>query len=304
MITIALAIVTTVIYKSVIIDPLYKLKSFPIDKSVDTIFAGASHTACAFCPEYYPNSINIGRSGEPVFFTYFKLQKLLNDNKQIKQVIIAFDPIHISKYQDNLMYKNTSNSRNTYLDYFFLLHSKDYSSLQSYTEDFYISWLKYELGIPFSYLRDIKLSYKEVKNIIKNSDYNFWGGQEKKDEVHLDNKHLAKKIAVYFNFPESDNKFSETSIQSIEAIASLCDQKRIKLTLIRTPLYKKFSEQIPKIYTDKFSTIINSITKKHKNVACYDLSNLNLPKNIFLDGDHLNTDGSKIFTSYIKDNIR
>lgn len=298
-ITAMAALVVSVAYKKIVLEPVYETQQYFLSKETHTIFVGASHAACSFDPKQIPGSENIARSGEPIFFTYYKLRKVLSDNPQIKRVYLSFGPIHISKYQDINVFDTNSNSRNMYLDYFFLLNEKDYRHFDWYNEDFLVARSKFNFGLPLSYLRDLKLTFKLHRGTLTNSSFNFWGGQILSNEVHLQPEYIDKKIKLYFYAGDELVGLSPVAIDHFRSIVQLCKEKNVQLMLVRTPLHKSFAGKVPEYYNREYELLVTDILAKSENIIMVDYSGLELKDEFFLDGDHLNATGSAYFTKLL-----
>ncbi len=87
--TLALLAISVVIGKT-LIAPIYNPDLFVIDEQYSTVIIGASHSATSFNPEHLSNSKNLAESGEPLFYTYYKLKTLLRLNKHITRIVLSF----------------------------------------------------------------------------------------------------------------------------------------------------------------------------------------------------------------------
>lgn len=298
-ITAMATLVFSVVYKKIVLEPVYESRQYFLNKDTHTIFVGASHAACSFDPKQILGSENIASSGEPIFFTYYKLRKVLADNPQLKRVYLAFGPIHISKYQDINVFATNSNSRNMYLNYFFLLNEKDYRHFTWYNEDFLVARSKFDFGLPLSYLRDLKLIFKLHRGTLTNSSFNFWGGQVLANEVHLEAEFIDKKIKQYFYDGAELAGLSPVAIDHFKSIVQLCKEKSVQLTLVRTPIHKSFAGKVPDYYNREYELLVDDILAKSESVILKDYSDLELKDEFFLDGDHLNAIGSAYFTKLL-----
>ena len=62
--------------------------SFVLPDTVDKIVLGHSHPECALNDSLVPGLANFSNSGEAYFYAYYKLKKILDQNKNIKTVFI------------------------------------------------------------------------------------------------------------------------------------------------------------------------------------------------------------------------
>lgn len=291
---------TSLINYFFVIKPIYSSENYKIKDNCDTIIIGASHSAFAFNDQKIKNSLIVAKSGEPIFFTYYKLKNLLEQNDRIKNVILTLAENSIGKYQDHRVTMNYDGSKDLYFTYFQLLDKNGQTYLNPYSGNFIQAYLKYAIGIPLSYNRDFKLFLKFYIGQLDFFDYDFSGGTEGNNtEVHLDDLWIRKKIKLYFYDGNNGNfDVSAIAIQHIYKIAKLCKNKSLRLFIFKTPLHAKFNENIPEYYKTEFKKLIQ-ILASNNAVIYHNYENLDLPDRFYFDGDHLNKLGKDKFTDII-----
>jgi ribosomal protein L24E len=284
--------------------PVYFDKNLKIDKEIDTIVIGASHSACAFDDKNIDNLIIVAKSGEPVFFTSYKLKKILDQNANIKKVIWTFSESSISKTQDRRVVLGEKGTRDLFFMYFSLLDENGKSYLKRLSGDFLIANIKYSFGVPLSYMRDWKLYAKYYFKKIDYFDFDFSGGSECNHEgFYLDDSRIKKTIKRQFYYGPNQFKFkcSDIAIDHIYKILQLCKKRQIKLFIYKTPHHKKYIEKIPKYYKDEYDHLISQIKLKHPEIHYTDNRDLTFPDNHYQDGDHLNKIGKAYYFKFYKD---
>jgi len=60
--------------------------NFKLEPNIDKIIVGHSHSDCTYNDSIIPNFKNLYQSGESYFFTFYKLQKIVEINPQIKTI--------------------------------------------------------------------------------------------------------------------------------------------------------------------------------------------------------------------------
>lgn len=63
-----------------------KKENYILDKPIQSVIFGHSHSQCPFNDSLLPGFLNLSQSGEGYFFSYFKIKKVLNVNPHIKSV--------------------------------------------------------------------------------------------------------------------------------------------------------------------------------------------------------------------------
>lgn len=83
---------------------------FKIDKNINKLILGHSHSQCSVNDSIFNNSINLSASGESYFFNYQKLKKLISENDQINLVFIEFTNNQIDATMDDWIWSHTKMS--------------------------------------------------------------------------------------------------------------------------------------------------------------------------------------------------
>jgi hypothetical protein len=259
----------------------YKLKS-----NIDSIFIGDSHIQQAINDNIVPNSLNLGKNSESFYFSYYKLNLLLNTNPSVKKVILGFSYHSLSNYYDRFIYGDYSTNIAT--NYFYILPPKEQFRM--------IYWNKYNLG---SFIKGI---IKQGTNKIADSKYNpYLGGFSNSfSNSRAVDSSMEKRILFQYQTNGSINAFSELNIEYFNKIVSLCKVNNIELYVLNTPLNNYYSNRVPKEYKGKLNELI------HQNKLNYiDLSNLKLTKECYIpDGDHVSKLGAQFTSIELKNNIQ
>lgn len=280
-----------------LIKPVYNSSNYKLDNNIDKIIIGASHSACLFDEKKIENSAVVAQSGEPIFFTYYKLKHLLEQNKGIKKVILTLSENSISKYQDHKVVMGKNGSRDALFKYFFLLDQNGKKYLNWFSGDVLLANLKYCFGVPLSYMRDLKVFVKYYSKKLNYFDFDFAGGSESNGtDVHLEDSLIVDKINMYFYNDSNEFESSKIAIDHIYKILQLCKDSSIELFIVKPPHHEKFINQIPEYYKQEYDELIAQVKLKHSEIYYADYMNLTMPDNYYLDGDHTNKFGKTYFS--------
>lgn len=294
--SVIIIIFSTVIGKSVLIGPVYDAKIFRLDKKIDTLIIGASHAVAALDPQFFAGAESVARNGEPLFFTYYKIKNLLEHNRNIKTLILAFSPVQISKYHDYLFVSGMPECRANLMDYFFLMDDSGRRYFQKFTPEYIMVSAKYDFGLPLSFVDDLRVIGRYYTNRINYRSYKFWGGYHGVSGAHVEERIINKKIKYYFYGNDASFKESQTAIEHFKKMVQLCSEKSIRFIMVNTPKHEIFRKKTPAFYNLKHHSIIQEILGAYPQVRYYDYSSLYLPDDNFFDGDHLNRKGGQKFS--------
>lgn len=262
------------------------LNHYPTDPEITSLFVGDSHIQLAIDDKLLPNSLNIGNTGESIYFSYFKLKMLLNSNPSIKKVYLGLGYHSLSSSYDKHI--NGDCSSEIAPKYFYLLPYKEKLQMAC--------WNKNKL-IPF--VRNI--TRQGFRKNAKDSYSPFMGGfsnQYVNDQEYK--PAIDKRLLSHYPHAVDSNSYSEFNIQKLDEIINLCASKNIELYILNTPLHHYYSSGVPKKYKDKLNQIIIS---KHLNYI--DLSDLKFNKDCFiLDGDHVSSLGATATSLKLKEMLQ
>lgn len=296
----ATVFLTSITFKLVVINPVYDKSIFKLDKSIDTLVIGASHSATAFNPKYLSNTENVSKSGEPFFFSYYKAKVLLANNPQIRNVVVSISPIHLSKYAERQLFQGNAGSREYAMAYYFLIDNISDNLIKHLSSDNILSFMKYKLGVPFNYMTDLKVTYNYYTNNIIYSDYAFWGGYEAYNGSHLAPELQKDKSDFYYFGDDNKLEISMKGELMIRQLATLVDEYPIKLKIIATPTHSYFRTLTPEQVNKHYFSLLNELADLNANITFHDLSDFELDNDSYLDSDHLNSKGGIEFSKFVE----
>lgn len=292
-----LMLLTAVTGKLLLIDPVFDTANLVLKDAVNTLIVGASHSACAFNPNLFDNAVSAANDGEPIFLTYHKAKTVIEKNEGIKTIVMAFSPLHLSKSQDFNLFSRNAASRNFHMNYFMLIDNEGRKFLDKSSEDFWVAKMKYDFGLPLSYMSDLPLIINHYMDRNNCFSYDFWGGFNRTNGVHLEDDSIIKKTNYYFyDSQHTVLGVSEIAIEHLKKIIELCENKSIQLIMVNTPKHRKYRIRTPLYYHTEYQKFVEKhISDTDKNILYLDFAKVGMEDSMFFDGDHLNKIGSDFF---------
>lgn len=254
------------------------LNEVKLSGNISTIFIGDSHIQTAINDSLIENSINISSTAESYYYSYYKLQRVLKSNPQIKRIYLGFSYHNFSKYYED--YINGKHSVNVSSGYFFTLPVSER-----------IRFLIWNAETPILYLKKIFMS--DLSKLLKTDNEGYINNFV---NVRASEEEMNKKLADQYYTNGKVNGFSNMNLEYLDRIIALCVAKKIEIVFLSTPLHPYYRENIPEVFRNKYREIIKS-----KKIKLVDLSSLSLPDDCFVpDGVHVNQKGAIITTEKLK----
>ncbi len=256
---------------------------------IQTLVVGDSHNMKVLATNTKLGIFNFATGGENYMQTYYKLKKALEQNNQIKTIII---PLNINSFAKNdFSEKSHLYYWNDYIDYIEL----------SKLDPDYIRHLKnYTLGTFFPYLGKSKVIS------------NYFGGKKLDEEqmlksIETENKDFSKLIPaeqiskaekrVQELFPKGN--YDKTLEIYFHKLIALAKAKNLEIVILTLPMTDAFMEAYKSKYDLQwFENKRNEIYVMYPELRYIDLRS-KLASRYFSDSDHLNLDGTKIANYYI-----
>lgn len=257
--------------------------TFNIDKGISKLIMGDSQAECSYNDLFIKNTLNIADSGESYFYTYFKLKKILEDNQQISKIYLEFS--------NNKMFHNEEEKILTgnYVSRF-----EHYASFIPMKEHFFL--LK-KSGKSFlrPFLRTLNRNLTHLMKLENSYNNRKFGGYLKLENSKVDyiNKH-KDSLSKFFskrNFFNVDNYKNTYTYKYLQKTIQLCQQKKIKIILMRSPKNSCY-------------LLINSEVEfqkqilQFKDVPFLDFKDFPLKDSDYRDCEHLNYEGAKKISTF------
>jgi hypothetical protein len=278
--------------KAVINRPLNKWKTLSFSSNIDTLILGDSHAESSLDPNLIPGSINAAHSGENLFYTFFKLKYLVERNPGVlHKVILGFSYHNITKkYQEESIVGGVRTSF-AIGEYYHFIDSEGKKRLSD-SDSFMFYRFKYDFGIPLMLYEDLTTRKSLFSESAKPRGF---GGFRVADESKLDENQIFRRVnSFYLDNNSNYTGDSEIMIDSLEKIAVLCDENKIRLYLYNAPLNSAYRRLVPLAAYESYDKVLKSLKSRYPTITIIDMSQELIEDKFFKDGDHLNKNGSKI----------
>lgn len=239
---------------------------------------GDSHTMLAINDNNKKKINNLSSISETYYHTYWKLKKILDENKNnnIKKIYLGFSYHNLSDYSDQLIYGRDAPSVSS--KYFHIMSIVDQYKLFFYNLGQFPALFKSITTISCKYL------FNDNVFIEMGGDYKYINMSANQDA-------MENRILYQYYQGNTLNELSNINITYLKRILAFCKEKNIELVLVNTPLHKYYLKRIPGFYKEKYQELVNNMKIRVINL------NLHLEDNSFTpDGDYFNYDGALIFT--------
>jgi len=244
------------------------------------LFLGDSHIEKAINDSILNSSYNVGQSSESIYFSYFKLRKMLQTTHCIKNVYLGFSYHSLSDYYSKFVdgeYSNAISSK-----YFYLLPFSEKLYLLNANRRDIVSYIK-------------TITEKGVMDFMADQ-HTYLGGY---DNSYVSSKaqknFMDKRITLQYYTNGQLDSFDAKNLEYLKKIQELCKQSNVNLVLLNTPLHKYYKSKVPDAFIEKYNQTIHDM-----DIQVLDLSEMPLDDSCFIpDGDHLSQQGAALTTKYI-----
>ena len=252
--------------------------NFKINPEKTIIVVGHSHSACAYNDAILDSVLNISANAEGYIYNYLKIKKIIEQNKQIRTVLIEFSNNSVDINAD----------RNT--------------------QDKEKPLLKFPVYAPFMDLNDFKFIIQNYPNAFLNKLSNCFKNNLK---VLFDGLDYSSKVGGFKSYPHSkvnfllsdsnninhtlfsEQEIAKLNLSYLDSLINLCKKEYVTPVLIRSPLHEKYpgynnEELFKKLLDDNY-----------RNLKFIDFSKYPVQDSELFDLSHLNINGSTSFSSWL-----
>jgi hypothetical protein len=284
-------------------------KVFRFGSNIDTIIAGDSHPMCSVDPEILERAENVSAKMENYFYTYYKLKHFLDSNPGIKNVILGYSYHNLSKaYEEGMLFDpERFDDDRVFANqemYFMLLNDEGKDRIKSIKREYFINYLKYDIGIPFRVYKDKYFIKKILGRELKRHDYEFYGGFYSALVSKIDKKQIEDNIIRHYYENNSYGGVSGVMQEYLVKIIQMCSEKKIKVYLFNAPLYSYYREKVPKAAISDYEKISRFLLSRYPGLRIVDLAGSALDETHFIDGHHLNAKGARIASRILREIVR
>ena len=125
----------------------------------------------------------------------------------------------------------------------------------------------------------------------------FSGGYRPEPGV-TDLSNVEKVIERHYYYDNKLTSISENAIHYLDSMISLCSNYHIVPVLVSNPLNRSYLERIPDTFIQRYNQL--KIKYKNQGIIVLDYSHEHYRDDYFFNPDHLNVNGSKIFSQQIR----
>jgi hypothetical protein len=255
-----------------------------IDKSVNTLILGHSHSERAFDSDIIPNALNLSQGGDSYFYIYLKVKALIKHNSQLKRIIVNFSNNQIDVRMNQRIWDDL------HMGYKFV-------KLSAYADfDDHLLLLKKNRKsyIPTLFLgtrKNLDILITNKTNLYKTKE---WGAYNKSFKTGLFLKKINKPKPTETSIKPG---LSLKNLEYLEKIITICKSNNVDIFLIRTPVHKTYEYLRNDL---QFDSIYN---KNFKHIPFIDLKDFPLKDSSFQDAGHVNYKGSELLSVFLRDKI-
>jgi hypothetical protein len=265
------------------------------NKRINFAFFGDSHTSDDVNPKFIPGAFNFAPGGENYIKTYYKVKRILYDDKvKINNLVLEVD-LHTF---------STLLTEKPYLFNDLYLYSKfvPYNEIKKIRDDSIIT-LWTEANFPFVGNGEefsILLSGSELTEI-----YLGWTKNEKNFSLVNRTDVAYKKYKEHF---EGKSRISDLSFEYFMRILRLARKNNINVIFIKYPVSKEYDEVITQhniTKNDYYNRIFNSTESILGQSLVLDYYDIFFnSSDYFADSDHLNYVGAEIFSKRVYQDLK
>lgn len=276
----------------------------------DTVILGDSHARHALNPAFIDNSVNVSQDSQNIIYSYYVLNKLLEDGNHFQNVVLAYSYHSLGEYYLDLDAMEMMRRYHIILDadFYHNLADAGKQSAEMRTR-YYADCLFMPLGISNDFYEMFQAKPDQFRS------FSFIGGFEQNPKARLkpplelnpaqiasqaihtkpnaNLKYLSKTIERHYS-PSAKADVSPLTAMYLQRIAKLCSEHHITLYLVNTPLHPEYLKRIPLQTVNSVDSLAYSLEKKYYTVYL-NYSNMLLGDQYYYDYDHLTTAGSKVF---------
>jgi hypothetical protein len=216
-------------------------------------------------------------------------------------VIISLSYFSLTKAREEAM--RSSESVQYFCDSYFMLYDDKLKKV-TYTPEtsYFISWLKYTMGVPFEVSKELGHYLRIISGNMHYQYYPFWGGFQIVPALDK-GVQLEERIAAHFDLSGAEIELSNILIDYFDRINKYCNERGIRLITVNTPKIEGYDKMVPEGYKTALEKVVNEMEFKYKNYLYLDYSRAEMELKYMRDADHLNYEGAKLFSHELYNDI-
>ena len=286
-------------YKYIVLNEtvLYRAELQFIEQGLDAkpVFMGDSHSQADIDPALFDDSFNYASSAESYFFTFHKLNFLLNKSSKLESLVLPID-----------LHTFSPRWANTVSDYWFWSDYVSYQDLSEWKEDLsYLNFLFMKnfplLGNGNLFLENMLVDSREVVSghVLDFSLIDF-------AELDEEGRRDQAKFRVDKHFDHSEIVFNEDLHDYFVKTVDLALDSDIDLVLLKFPISREYFDYLNANYIEDIElfeeNLLSPIDLERVKILDYRNVFFENPE-YFSDPDHLNERGIEVFMSLLKEDL-
>lgn len=255
---------------------------YKLNKNYENLVFGHSHTECAFNDSLIDNTLNLSNSGEGIFYTYFKVKKVIENNKT-NNLFLSFTNNYIDHRVDSIEIWREREINRWYSKYAANLDKNDLLLLLNKNPK---ALIQTQSLATKNYLT---FAFSNQKSIIEHLN---WGKYKYLKREKIDSLLIAAKKSKPIKTIPEKFEYAKYGLIYFDKIIAICKQKNINVYLVRSPIHEsKWKDE-----TDPY--LENLVKGKFKNIPFLDFKYMKFENTEFGDFTHLNYKGARKFSTF------
>jgi hypothetical protein len=248
-----------------------------------TLIIGDSQIEHALNPDFFKNSRNVAKAGEPYISTFYKLKFLLKKNPQINRTIVGLSLYNLTAYNDT-KFVDSNWSKNQLENAYPFLNLEKLHDLPLDKKRYWQTQFRHKLLLP------------------KTNHEKYLGHFVAYPTSDLKKLDVQQRIHAHYYNGDALYTVSQISLNMLDSIIQLCDQQEVELVFVVPPLHLQYRENIPEYFQQLWKTVLISLENKQVNILNY--SEWSLPDDCFRDYNHLNKKGADLLSKKIVERLK
>lgn len=259
-----------------------KYKYIKNNKDIKCLFLGSSHTQNGVNPEFIKiKTANLAYSSQDVNIDYHLFEKYISNCENLKYVVLELDYHTLFRRHDNKFFRlpwyyyyHNININDQKLLYKFLLYPSNQKFFNIFLENKYIQ-------------KNNKEEYNKYGFIV--NDFHDVFEQFNNDSLEILN---SSKLRLINRHKEVSNESFKKNLFQIEQIIKSCNEKKVKVFLLKTPVYYTYINNYISFKNEERVKAIIELNKKY-DVEVLDYEFFLKSTKYYKNDDHLNPLGAE-----------
>lgn len=272
---------------------LFETDKVEIDEKFTTLICGSSISARGLDPSIIENSFNMSRSGRTTLDVFKILEKVLPNNRHIKNVTIDFSPQGLSRRMEYFYYI-PGFTQNRMKGMYPLLNYQDLAGYYVNKQIYLKSFMRYECVPNFFYLKR-KMEWTEDQPP-------YFGKFLKENRSFVQQEDEKVEVEKLFMFEEKDGMINRNGHPNLDSIIQLTKRLDMDLWLFSGPLHKRLRKLIPTEIQTEFEKE-SQFALEFDHVHYLNYVDYSLPDSCFRNLNHINYYGSQVISPLVNAEI-